>query len=293
MVDLLEPGGRLDGARRLRGGVSAEVFALDILTLSGTRRRIVLRRHRSDGVKGHSRRIVLKEHALLAALRDAGMRVPEPYLHDVSDPDGPYLVAEWIDGSTDVDVADLPTALDQMARFLVGLHALDLSAVALPGLDLIEDPGLAIEPHLPSTDDGERVRVALRSGALDDEPNRAVLLHGDYWPGNVLWRDGLLRAVIDWEDACLGDQLADLATVRVELWCRYGPEAAEAFTERYLYVVEDAMGPLRVDQLVLWDLYVSAAALTHMGEWGLTHREEARRRSRTEGFFRRAARALG
>ena len=29
--------------------------------------------------------------------------------------------------------------------------------------------------------------------------NRPVLLHGDFWPGNILWRDGRLVAVIDWE----------------------------------------------------------------------------------------------
>jgi aminoglycoside phosphotransferase (APT) family kinase protein len=35
------------------------------------------------------------------------------------------------------------------------------------------------------------------------------LLHGDYWPDNTLWRDGRLVCVIDWEDAALGDPLAD------------------------------------------------------------------------------------
>jgi aminoglycoside phosphotransferase (APT) family kinase protein len=39
------------------------------------------------------------------------------------------------------------------------------------------------------------------------------VLHGDYWPGNVLWRDGRLVGVIGWEEAAFGDPLADLANI--------------------------------------------------------------------------------
>ena len=49
-----------------------------------------------------------------------------------------------------------------------------------------------------------------------------------------MWRDGRLVAVIDWEDARIGDPLADLACARVELRCEYGSEATGSFTERYL-----------------------------------------------------------
>ena len=126
--------------------------------------------------------------------------------------------------------------------------------------------------------------------ADDAEPdrNRAVLLHGDYWPGNVLWRDGCLVAVIDWEDACLGDPLADLATARVELLCRYGRDAMDRFTDRYVAAHHDTTGPLRMEALPLWEVYVSAAALATMGDWGLEPAAEAHRRRRTQRFFEQA-----
>jgi hypothetical protein len=60
-----------------------------------------------------------------------------------------------------------------------------------------------------------------------------VLLHGDFWPGNTLWRDGRLVAVIDWEDAAVGDPLADVANARVELLWALGLEAMDDFTRRY------------------------------------------------------------
>ena len=99
-------------------------------------------------------------------------------------------------------------------------------------------------------------------------------------------------AVIDWEDASLGDPLADLATARVELLCQYGDDAMERFTTAYLTMHAETIGPLPLDSLPVWELYVSAAALASMGEWGLDPADEAYRRHHTERFFEQAARRL-
>lgn len=60
-----------------------------------------------------------------------------------------------------------------------------------------------------------------------------VLLHGDFWPGNVMWRGKTIAAILDWEDAAVGDALSDLACARVELACAAGVDAAEMFTAAY------------------------------------------------------------
>ena len=133
----------------------------------------------------------------------------------------------------------------------------------------------------------------LASGAFEQGHDRRVLLHGDYWPGNVIWQDGRLVAVIDWEDACLGDPLADLATARVELLCRTATtpwSSSPTATSRCTTTPSDRC---RSTRCALWELYVSAAALATMGDWGLEPAEEAQRRQRTESFFDRAARQLG
>ena len=231
---------------------------------------------------------------MLAALHQRGFAVPEPYRYDDSSAvTAPYLLIDWIDGSTELAADDLPGGLDQMARFLVGLHSLDPESLQLPEVDPIEDPCRAVIPYLPSTEAGRHVNKVLASSAFEQGHDRCVLLHGDYWPGNVLWQDGRLVAVIDWEDACFGDPLADLATARVELLCRYDDDAMERFTNRYLALHRDTVGALPLDWLCLWELYVSAAALASMGDWGLEPNEEAQRRRRTEHFFDRAARQLG
>jgi aminoglycoside phosphotransferase (APT) family kinase protein len=290
----LEPGGQLVGVFELTGGVSANVLGLDIVTSAGCRRRVVFRQHRSADFKQHGQHVTVTEYGVLAALHRKGLAVPEPYLYDDSGAlTAPYLIIEWVDGSTELAPEDLPAALDQMAEFLVGLHSLDPSSLPLPELEPIEDPAAAVVAYLPSSEVGDHARAILGSGSLRRSENRCVLLHGDYWPGNVMWQDGHLVAVLDWEDARLGDPLADLATARVELLCRHGDEAMERFTNQYLAAHHDTIGPLRLDSLALWELYVSAAALATMGDWGLEPAEEARRRRRTERFFDRAARQLG
>ena len=79
-----------------------------------------------------------------------------------------------------------------------------------------------------------------------------VLLHGDYWPGNLLWHDGRLAAIIDWEDAKLGDPLNDLAISRLDMLCIFGVDAMHAFTDHY-------QRSMAVDTTYLphWDLYAA------------------------------------
>ena len=290
----LEPGGRLVGVLEMTGGVSANVLGLEIATPAGGRRRVVFRQHRSADFKQHGRTVTATEYGVLAALHRTGLAVPEPYLYDdsraVTDP---YLLIDWVGGSTEVAPGDLSAALDQMAQFLVGLHSLDPSSLQLPDLEAIEDPLTAVVPYLPPTAAGHHARRMLDSGTVRRDVDRCVLLHGDYWPGNVIWQHGRLMAVIDWEDARLGDPLADLATARVELLCQYGPAATARFTDQYLAAHRRAIGPLRLDSLALWELYVSAAALATMGGWGLEPAAEAQRRRITERCFDRAARQLG
>jgi hypothetical protein len=56
-----------------------------------------------------------------------------------------------------------------------------------------------------------------------------VLLHRDFHPGNVLWRRGTVTGVVDWQAACTGPAVADVAHCRVNL-LTIGTGAADRFT---------------------------------------------------------------
>ena len=103
----------------------------------------------------------------------------------------------------------------------------------------------------------------------------------------ALWRDGALAAVIDWEDAALGDPISDLAATRQELLWKHGEQAMEDFTRLYL----DAAGADATD-LPWWELHVSTAAAVHMDRWGLDPDYLAHMHRLTRRFMDRAAEAV-
>ena len=76
-----------------------------------------------------------------------------------------------------------------------------------------------------------------------------MLLHGDYWNGNILWNSGEISGIIDWEDAWIGEPLSDLAGTRVDLAYTYGKEQADLFTQVYF-----EHNKIDVHTLPLWDL---------------------------------------
>ncbi len=52
--------------------------------------------------------------------------------------------------------------------------------------------------------------------------------------GNFIWRDGRIRAFIDWERAFIGDPMADVAFTRLYLagWCSIRGEMAERYSKK-------------------------------------------------------------
>ncbi len=290
MIEAVEahaPGASIVGVSPLVGGVSALVVRLD-LDDGGARRPVVFRQHSDQVQKNHTPTVAAKEFAVLEHLSRAGLAVPTPLATSTSETgQGPWLLLEWIEGSTELTPSSVDAGLDLMVDFLHQLQGVALPATSLPGIEPIEDPAEALGPYLPDDEIG-RTLVELLVAGIERSPNRPVLLHGDYWPGNFLFHEGHLVAVIDWEDAAIGDPLVDLATARVELLCTYGPATVDRFTQRYL----DQTPPLNLTDLPLWEAYVSATALSAMHLWGLSPEDETARRQSTREFFERAATEL-
>jgi aminoglycoside phosphotransferase (APT) family kinase protein len=283
----LVPGGRLVRAWPLTGGVSAHVDALEIARPDGTTERVVVRRHGAID-KGHDPEIATDEYRLLSTLHGAGLPVPKPILVDPSGEifERPCLVVEHIDGVTEVAPDAVPDAIRTMADLLARLHAIDPAPLDLGFLPRREDPIAGVLAYLSATPEPDRVRAAVTDAALA-RANVPALLHGDYWPGNILWRDGGIAAVIDWEDAAVDDPVIDLAGARVELLWAYGEEAMDAFTGHYL-----ERHPIDLADLPLWELYVGASGAAHMGEWGLEPEIEAGMRRKAGHVIQRALNSL-
>ena len=94
-----------------------------------------------------------------------------------------------------------------------------------------------------------------------------MFLHMDYWPGNVLWLDGRMSAVLDWDAAAYGDPALDVGYFRMNMYLRGIKEAADIFLEHY----EAARGP--VVNLGFWELACAARALPDPAAWIPASRE--------------------
>jgi Ser/Thr protein kinase RdoA (MazF antagonist) len=187
----------------------------------------------------------------------------------------------FVPGTVEIPTRHLDDAVETMASAMATLH--ELGTEGLPVLPLRIDPLPELYDYLSVDEAGDRLRGLLeRTGptAFTGEP---VLLHGDFWPGNLLWQDGELLAILDWEDAAIGDPAADLAGCRLELTWKFGAGAAARFTESYRRLL-----PVDGWRLALWEIYVASAALHFMAGWGLPPEREAAMRSEAKAFVQKA-----
>ncbi len=269
------PGASLLQHRLLSGGVSAAVHVLDVSTPRGPTS-LVVRRHGAATWKQLPDDVTQVEFSLLAALHEARLPVPEPLFLDVDRQllPSPYFVMRFVRGSSEIAAPVLDHALRSMAAFLARLHSLDVRALSLPPLPSREDP---IKAALQFAADDSSLCDVISS--LSPEQSPPTLLHGDFWPGNILWDKGEITAVLDWEDVAIGPAASDVACCRAEVNVLFGLDAARSFTQYYRAASANSL-----HDLTLWDFYVSSAALASLSKWRLPPEVETERRERTVEF---------
>lgn len=279
VLELVLPGATLNGVARLTGGVSADVHRLDIRLADGSPYRAVLRVH-GETHCGHSAHL---EFQLLEALVRSGLPVPRPlgFAENSERLGHPYVLIDFVEGSSEIKAQDLATCIGRMAEMLVAVHR--TRTADLPSLPLRIDPIPELFEFLKGDNDWSDLRAKLTK--LDDTAytGTPVLLHGDFWPENLIWSDGRIAAILDWEDAAVGDPLSDVACTCLELRYLVGDKGMSEFKNAYA-----KHGRIDQARLSLWLLYVAAAALKHMGDWGLAPSREANMRREAIETLRQA-----
>ncbi len=199
--------------------------------------------------------IARDEYRLLTTLRAAGLPVARAFCHE-REHEPPFVITSFLPGVTRFKASDQCEFCRSLARTLSAIHAIDLDQHDLAFLPRLSDLKAAYLEDETTGD--ERVRRALRFARDDIRMNAAVLLHGDFWLGNLLWEGDQLTGIIDWEDAMLGDPLADLGKSRLEMLWTLGEAAMETYTAQYL----SRNSGLEKSALPFWDLW-GAARLSH------------------------------
>jgi aminoglycoside phosphotransferase (APT) family kinase protein len=166
-----------------------------------------------------------RQGRIMKALSEAGLPVP----HILAMNDGPvvggrpYVLMEQIDGDRIEKVVGTVPDRQLAASAVEVLKAIHALAPDRTGIGH-EDPQ-PLEAELmrwawlmERAPEELTSRAPVLGGALAErrpEPRYPTLVHGDYHYGNMLFRDGQVVGVLDWEIAQLGQPLLDLACLSV------------------------------------------------------------------------------
>ncbi len=258
----IAPGGRVVRTWGFDGGLSSEMTGVEVETPRGGRQRLVVRREGSAADLFTSSRLA-REFRLLESLYRIGIAVPEPLALNA---EHRSAVLDFVEGAPLVTTTDPAAAAHVFASTLATIHALDgehPEFAQLPRRGAVLDQVLLETRHVLDQSLREGlIRETLRSHWPPPSPARSALLHGDFWPGNILWRGDRIVAVIDWEDAAVGDPLADVATTRLDLWFAFGRPAMNAFTDHYL-----ALTAAEATYLPVWDLVAALRPAGGISAW--------------------------
>lgn len=209
------------------GGASRQGTEVTLRASDGTERRCYLA---WDARAGDASRLAYfeRETAILAALsgpfRGAGVKVA-PLV--AAFPSHLALLSEFVTGNDRFPQAEDKAAL---AREFVGqlaaLHRLDASDPAFAALgDAAEPPAQRIRANVAKWqrdnlaaggDPVFQIALAWLARNVPEDRGPAVVLHGDAGPGNFLFADNRIAALVDWELTHLGDPMEDLA----QIWVR-------------------------------------------------------------------------
>ncbi|SMP18691.1 Phosphotransferase enzyme family protein [Laceyella tengchongensis] len=289
LIKHIDPHGKWVRAWELKGGVSAQVTALEMVGADGQKRKIVVRRH-GEADLAQNPHAARDEFHLLQVLHALGLPVPTP-LH-IEESSGifptPCIAIEYIEGRTELSPADLTDYLNQFTAALAQIHRVDYvrqDITFLPDQSAIYRQTLRRQPSCLDESKVERcIWDTLTSIWPLPQHNEPVLLHGDFWPGNILWHEQRLVAIIDWEDAAVGDPLADVANSRLELLWAFGHDAMNHFTHQYRAM----MPAVDFTNLPYWDLCAALRPAHSMAHWGLDARTEKSMRSKLNEFVKLA-----
>ena len=123
--------------------------------------------------------------------------------------------------------SDLDAWLARMAEALARIHAAPPPPPGLIRGFTAEAPASYRPPAWARHPRAWQRAAEIVSGPVPAEPT--VPLHGDFHPGNVLWRRRRVSGVVDWQAASTGPAAADVAYCRVNL-LTFGLAVAERFT---------------------------------------------------------------
>jgi aminoglycoside phosphotransferase (APT) family kinase protein len=276
MLGIIAPGSEAASTTPAPGSFSNHTHILEYRSKEGGVHKLVVRRYKvfGDYDRGEKAGREFKTFELLNR-----HRVPAPealLLDETGDILGmPGIVTRFVEGSLMLDAP--PNPVDwarKLAKTLAQIHSIPIGDEERNFL-LVGNSEATwfIKNEMPPAymkayPQGAEVWQAVKDNFPLIHPVPPVLMHVDYWSGNILWHRDEIAAVIDWEEASYGDPGYDIAYARMNMILIGLPEAADEFLRAY----ETEMGT-KVQNLGFWSLAASVRPMTDSEGWNVVNGE--------------------
>ncbi|HEX9684130.1 MAG TPA: phosphotransferase family protein [Acidimicrobiales bacterium] len=214
-------GGTVESVTRKTGGASRSTNMVVVHHDDRRVEEVVLRLDTGDGPFSGTRFTLAREAATYQEV--SGTDVPVPEVLAVSDDGSAVLMRRVAGHDSDVIPNDERTSVaESYVRAIAALHALDPQSMSLDGFARPTTPAdrsrleidtwtdmLTAKVHRPEP--VVDFAIAWLRDHLPTTGDETVMCWGDVGPGNFLYEDGKVTALLDWELAHLGDPMDDLA----------------------------------------------------------------------------------
>ena len=244
---------RLHTVTLLGGGVSASVYGVEY-TAARVRRRVALR------LVDAPLNLCLRESMVLNRLHAAGVPVAQCFGVKERAGEGCAMLLDWLPGQTVRRPKDVGHYVHQLSGVLADIHAQE-PLHGLPKFATVLNRWLR---HAADVDQLAPIVRVLKANAPDSS-GVECLLHGDFWPENILFKRKQLVGVVDWQEACVGPRMADVANARMEILWLWGEEAMHEFTHSYF-----SFARVKAYHLAYWDLVATLKPALYGQNWGLS-----------------------
>lgn len=213
----------------MKGSTSSAVF---LVQDSSSLKRFVLRVPTQREWLAEEPDLAAHEAAALDEACKAGLPAPELVAY-ASDDVGfgvPVVLMSWLEGAIDLCPADVQDWLANLAAQLAAIHQHRAQNLRWRYRSWVDRAALAIPNWTTIPAVWQRAIERVQEAPPDYRP---VLIHRDYHPANILWRNGSISGVVDWVSACRGPAGVDVAHCRTNLALMFGPALAEQFLDLY------------------------------------------------------------
>ncbi|TCP31517.1 aminoglycoside phosphotransferase (APT) family kinase protein [Scopulibacillus darangshiensis] len=229
VTDSIGPNSDITSIEPLKGGISSSVYRVSVKK-NGETETFVLRLFTNEEWLLEEPDLACHEAESLQVARRTSLPVPELVAVDEYGKacGKPAVLMSKLAGHVDLDPGE--NWYNQLAAALVKIHTVTAASLPWHYFSYTDILSASVPSWSNIPDQWERAFKILK-----EKPphNQTCLIHRDFHPANVLWKDGRITGIVDWVNACQGPAGTDLGHCRANLAMLHGVPAADQFLQSY------------------------------------------------------------